>query len=162
VPEVGQQDRARHAFEYASLPVVGPGWGIALFAACTVGLLGCGDGPSFTASEFVDKVNSEGLSMELGRRLPAGGDAKELYAVRLPALPGEPKPPPRSEGGPGASGSLYVFDGTGAAGDRLTACRDSGGLLCFQAQNIVVVLSDESSRLEADRLTVAMRRLADQ
>jgi hypothetical protein len=63
---------------------VGPGWGIALFAACTVGLLGCGGGPSFTASEFVDKVNSEGLSMELGRRLPAGGDAKELYAVRLP------------------------------------------------------------------------------
>jgi hypothetical protein len=139
---------------------VARGRGIALIAACALGPFGCGGGPSFTASDFVDKVNSEGVSMELGRRLPGGADAQELYAVRLPPLPGEPKPPPGSEGGPGASGSLYVFGGTGAAGDRLEACRDSGGLLCFQAQNIVVVLDEESSRLEARRLAVAVRRLA--
>jgi hypothetical protein len=171
VPEVGQWDRARHAFEYASLPGVGRGRGIALIAACALGLVGCGSGPTFTASEFVDKVNSEGLSMELGRRLTGGADAQHgtgradarprIYAVRLPPLPGEPKPPPGSETGPGAAGSLYVFGDTGSAGDRLTACRGSGGLLCFQAQNIVVVLEDESSRLEAQRLAVAVRRLAE-
>jgi hypothetical protein len=162
VPEVGQRDRARHAFEYASLPGVGRGRGIALIAACALGIVGCGGGPTFTASEFVDKVNSEGLSMELGRRLPGGADANAVYAVRLPPLPGEPKPPPGSESGPGAAGSLYVFGDTGAAGDRLAACRGSGGLLCFRAQNIVVVLDAESSRLEAQRLAVAVQRLAKQ
>jgi hypothetical protein len=40
----------------------------------------------------------------------------------------------------------------------LRACRGSGGLLCYQAQNIVVVL--EEGGLEATRLAVAMRRLA--
>jgi hypothetical protein len=131
-----------------------------LTAACVLGLLGCGGGPTLTASELVDKVNSEGVSMQLGRRLPAGADAKELYAVTLPPLPGEPKPPAGSEGGAGASGTLYVFGGTGSAGDRLEACRRSNGLLCFQAQNIVIVLDEESSRIEAARLAVAMRRLA--
>jgi hypothetical protein len=135
---------------------VGRARGLALIAACTAGLLGCGGGPTFTASEFVDRMNSEGLSMELGRRLPNGGDAKELYAVKLPPLPGEPPPPPGA-GGPGASGTLYVYDGTGPANERLRACRASGGLQCFQAQNIDVVLDDGG--LEATRLAVAMQRL---
>jgi hypothetical protein len=90
-----------------------------------------------------------------------GGNADELYAVKLPPLPGEPAPPPGSEGGPGASGSLYVFGDTGGAEDQLEACRGSGGLLCFQASNVVVVLDDEGSGLEAQRLAVAMKRLAD-
>jgi hypothetical protein len=137
---------------------VGRGRGIALLVACALGLIACGGGPTFTASQFVDRINSEGLSMELGRRLPNGGDAKDLYAVRLPPLPGEPPPPPGSEGGPGANGTLYVYSDTGSAGDRLEACRHSGGLLCYRAQNIVVVL--EGGGLEAQRLAVATRRLA--
>lgn len=108
--------------------------------------------------------------MELGRRLPGGADQDgtgradahpRIYAVRLPPLPGEPKPPPGSEAGPGAAGSLYVFGDTGSAGGRFAACRGSGGLLCFRAQNIVVVLDGESSRLEAQRLAVAVQRLAE-
>jgi hypothetical protein len=137
---------------------VGRGRGIALLAASALGLFGCANTTTFTASEFVDRINSVGLSIELGRRLPNGGDAQELYAVRLPPLPGEPKPPPGSEGGPGASGTLYVYGDTGAAGDRLDACRNSGGLQCYRAQNIVVVL--EGGGLEAQRLAVAVRRLA--
>jgi hypothetical protein len=52
---------------------------------------------------------------------------------------------------------MYVFGGTGEAGDQLNACRRSGGLLCFQASNIVVVLEDGG--LESQRLAVAMKRL---
>jgi hypothetical protein len=120
---------------------------------------GCGDGHDFTASEFVDRINGEGVQMVLGEQLPGGGGAKELYAVSLPPLPGEPAPPSGSEGGPGASGTLYVYADSGAAGDELDACRHSGGLLCFRASNIVVVLSEEGTPIEGRRLALAVRKL---
>ena len=113
-----------------------------------------------TASRLIDRINAEGVSIELGRRLPSGGNAKELYAVKLPPLPGEPVPARGTEGDAGASGTLYVFGDTGSADDQREACRGSGGLLCFQASNIVIVLDDEGSGLEAQRLAVAMKRLA--
>jgi hypothetical protein len=121
---------------------------------------GCGDAPILTASEFIDRINAEGVSIEMGQRLTSTGSADELYAVEMPPLPGEPKPPPGSESGRGASGSLYVFGDTGGAEDQLQACRASGGLICFRAENVVVVLDEDSSRLEAERLGVAIRRLA--
>jgi hypothetical protein len=121
---------------------------------------GCGNsGPTFTAAECVDQVNEQGVSMELGRQLPAQSDAKELYTVSLPPLPGSPAPSPGEEGGPGASGSLYVYDDTGGAEDELRACRASAGLVCLQAANIVVLLNGESGGIEARRLAVAMQRL---
>ena len=128
---------------------------------CLAALLGgCGDGQNFTAPEFVDRINAEGLQMVLGKRLPSSGDANEVYAVSLPPLPGEPSPPSGTAGGPGANGSLYVYGDSGGAGDQLAACRHSGGLLCFRASNIVVVLSEEGTPIEATRLAVAMRKLA--
>jgi hypothetical protein len=124
-------------------------------------LVGCGDGSqTLTASEFVDRINAEGVSIELGERLATSGGAKELHAVELPPLPGEPKPGHRSEAEPGASGSLYVFDDDGGAEDQLMACQASGGLLCYRAENIVVILDEESSRLTAQRLALAIRRLS--
>jgi hypothetical protein len=130
--------------------------------AATGPLAGCGGGEqSLTASEFVSRINDEGVTIRLGKRLPSTGDADQLYAVRLPPLPGEPPPPAGSESGPGASGSLYVYGDSGAAGKQLDACRGSGGLVCFQASNIVVVLDGESAGLEARRLGVAVRRLPD-
>ena len=96
----------------------------------------------------------------LGRKLATSGSAKELYAIDLPPLPGEPKQGPGSEGGPGASGSLYVFGEGGGAEDQLKACQAAGGLICFTASNIVVVLDEESSPLAAQRLSVAIKRLA--
>jgi hypothetical protein len=96
----------------------------------------------------------------LGRKLATSGSAKELYAIDLPPLPGEPKPGPGSERGPGASGSLYVFGEGGGAEDQLKACQAAGSLICFRASNIVVVLDEESSPLAAQRLSVAINRLA--
>jgi hypothetical protein len=165
VPEVREwQSCAHRSSSVSACRVVGRGIGqlAALAAVGVVGALasGCGSSQTFTASEFVDRINAQGVSIQLGRRLSNGGDAKELYAVRLPALPGEPAPPPGSEGGPGASGSLYVYGDNGGAGDQLEACRGSGGLMCFQASNVVVVLDEEASGLAARRLGVAIRRLA--
>jgi hypothetical protein len=119
----------------------------------------CGGGKTFTASEFVDQVNEQGVSMRLGKKLPAASDAKELYAVFLPPLRGEPAPAPGQEGGPGASGSLYVYGDTDGADDELKACRASAGLVCFQASNVVVVLNGESGGIGAQRLGVAIQRL---
>jgi hypothetical protein len=130
---------------------------LAAFTLIAASLLvpGCGGGgQTFTGSEFIDRISVQGLSIELGRRLHSGGDAKELYAVRLPPL--------RGERGHGASGTLYVFGDNGGADDQLAACHGSSGLLCFRAANVVVVLGDEGSGLEAQRLAVAMKRLASQ
>ena len=131
----------------------------ALLALAAALIAGCGGQPTLSASEFVDRINGEGVSIELGRKLATSGGADELHAVELPPLPGEGKPAPGSEAGRGASGSLYVFDDTGGADDQLEACRASGGLFCFRAQNVVVVLDEDSSPLEVRRLGVAVSRL---
>jgi hypothetical protein len=125
-----------------------------------VALAGCGSEKTFTASEFVDQVNEQGVSLELGRQLPSGGDADAVYAVTLPPLRGEPRPAPDAEGsGRGPNGTLYAFGDSGAAGDQLDACRASGGLLCFRAANIVVVFDQEEGGISAQRLGVAIQRL---
>ena len=134
---------------------------LALLALAAAAVTGCGSEATLSASDFIDRIKAEGVSIELGPRLAARGDADELYAVTLPPLPGAPAPPPGSESAPGASGSLYVFGDTGAAEDQLKACEAAAGLLCYRAANIVVILDEESSRLEAQRLAVAVKRLAD-
>jgi hypothetical protein len=121
---------------------------------------GCGSQPTLSASQFIDQINAEGVSIELGRKLTTSGGADEVYAVRLPPLPGEPKPLPGSESGPGASGSLYVFGDNDSAEDQLKACQAATGLVCYRAANIAVVLDEESGRIEARRLGVAITRLA--
>jgi hypothetical protein len=121
---------------------------------------GCGGGQTFTASQFVEKINEQRVSMRLGPQLQSGG-GKQIYSITLPPLAGAPAPEPGHEGARGASGSLYVYDDTGAAGDRLRACRASAGLVCFQASNLVVVLDEESGPLEAQRLGMAIQRLSD-
>jgi hypothetical protein len=130
---------------------------VAIAIAGALVLPGCGSGQTFSASEFVEKVKGEGVSMQLGQQLPSSGQNDTVYAVNLPPLPGEPKPPPGTEGVGGSSGSLYLYGDTGSADDEVTACRASG-LLCYQAANVVVML--ETNGLEAQRLAVAIRKLA--
>ena len=113
-----------------------------IFATCAA-LAGCGEERTFTASEFVDQVNEEGVSLQLGRQLQTTGGAEQLHAVTLP----------------GASGSLYVYADTGGASDQLEACHASAGLICFRAANVVVVLDEESTALGIQRLGVAIKGL---
>ena len=120
---------------------------------------GCGSEKTFTASEFVDQVTEQGVSLELGRQLPAGSDADAVYAVTLPRLPGEPRASGEEGSGGGPNGTLYVYGDPGGAGDRLDACRASAGLLCFRAANIVVVFDQDVGAISAQRLGVAIQRL---
>lgn len=160
MPDVGEEwDRGHPGFSVsASSPMEGAKR-LALLGLASALIAGCGSEPKLSASAFIDRINDEGVSIELGQRLATSGGADELYAVELPPLPGEPKPAPGSEASPGASGSLYVFDDTRGAGNQIEACRASAGLICFRVQNIAVVLDEESSPLEVRRLGVAISRL---
>jgi hypothetical protein len=128
-------------------------------AVPAVALAGCGSQKTFTASDFVGKVKAQGVSLHLGRQLATQGGAKQLYAITLPRLPGEPAPPPDEEGGRGPNGSLYVYDDADGAGNELRACRASQGLLCFRAANVVVVLDQDTGGIAAQQLGVAITRL---
>ena len=131
-------------------------------ALAAVMLVACGSEETFTAAEFTQQIRDQGVSIRLGRQLPTSGDADQLFAVRLPRLPGEPAPPRDSEGNGDASGTMYVYGDTGGAGDELDACRAAGGLLCFRAANIVVVFDEETGGLQSQRLALAIKRLGSE
>jgi hypothetical protein len=133
-----------------------------LGAFIALAFAGCGSEPTFTAAEFTRQVNEQGVDIRIGRQLPNSGNADQLFAVRLPRLPGQPPAPPDSEGNGGASGTLYVYGDAGGAGNELDACRAAGGLLCYRASNIVVVLDEETGGLQARRLSVAIKRLGSE
>jgi hypothetical protein len=126
----------------------------ALAAVLAVG--GCGSEPTFTAQEFVDGVDRQGVELRLGVPLVTDEQGKELYAVELEPLGG-----PRVDSGGEpvhAGGSLSVYDDDGAADGEFATCRDAVDLLCFRAANVVVVL--EGGGIEAQQLGLAIQKLA--
>jgi hypothetical protein len=150
----------------ASAPV---GWGrenhalAAAFLFATVAVAGCGSEQTFTASEFAEEVNEQGVEVRIGRQLQSS-EGNELHEITLPRLPGLPPPAPgehdeEQAGEKGMLGTLYVFDDADAAEEQLTACRNSATLVCYRAENVVVLF--EEAGIEAQRLAVAMQRLGD-
>jgi hypothetical protein len=127
--------------------------------AIALGLSACGGEARFTATEFVDGVNQQGVKLRLGEPLTTEEEGKELYAVEL-----EPPGRPRldSQGEPVHSGgSLSVYDeNEGAPDTELETCDQTADLLCFRAANVVVVL--EGGGIEARQLGVAIEGLADE
>jgi hypothetical protein len=123
-------------------------------AVATALLAGCGGGKSFTAEEFVDEVNAQGVKLELGEPLFTEGEDKELYAVELEQvaeLPGEDSEHDHT------AGSLSVYEDTDSADEEIASCQASADLLCFQASNIVVVL--EGGGIESQQLGKAIEKL---
>ncbi len=125
-----------------------------------VAFAGCGGEQTFTAEEFVDEVNAQGVEIRLGGALQ-GTEGKELREITLAPLPGLPPPAPGEEkrGKGGTPGTLYVFEDADAAEEQLTACRNSATLVCYRASNVVVLF--EEAGIEAQRLALAMQKLAD-
>jgi hypothetical protein len=117
---------------------------------------GCSEERTFTAEEFVEEVNAQGVEMHLGEELSTTESGAELHAVELEPLVGAPAIP--GEGPPG--GSLAVYDDTADAEDRLDECKAAADLLCYQAANVVVIL--EQGGIEAQRLGVAIQKLAEE
>lgn len=133
-----------------------------LIALAAMAAAGCGSEKTFTASEFVDQVNRQEVLLRQGRQIPAGGGAEQVYAVTLPRLPGEPRPAPEEGNGRGPNGSLYVYGDVGGADEKLDACRNSGGLICFRAANVVVVFDQGEAGISAQRLGLAIQRLGSE
>lgn len=130
----------------------------ALLTAALLGLAGCSSERTFSAEAFVEEVGDEGVELHLGEELSTTEAGTELYAVELEPVIGAP-PVPGEKGHAHTGGSLAVYEDTDGASDRLEDCRNSADLLCYQAANVVVIL--EQGGIEADRLGVAMRKLAD-
>ena len=130
--------------------------GLAATAFAAAAIAGCGSEKTFTAEEFVDGINAEGVELRLGEPLLTDDESQELYAVALEpvsALPG-------SEGGSGdIGGSLSVSEDGSGADQEMASCENSADLLCYRASNVVVVL--EGGGIEAQRLAVAVQRLSE-
>lgn len=117
-------------------------------------LPGCGEEKTYTAEEFVDQVNEEGVKLKLGEPLITDDSSKELFAVELAQvadLPGSGREP--------VSGSLSEYDEPSGAEDELDSCSASADLLCYRVANIVVVL--EGGGIEAQQLGIAVERLGE-
>jgi hypothetical protein len=135
----------------------------AAFLFATVAVAGCGSEQTFTASEFAEEVNEQGIEIRVGRQLQST-EGNELHEITLPRLPGPPPPAPGEHeeehaGKKGVPGTLYVFDDADAAEEQIAACRSSGGLVCYRAENVIVLF--EEAGIEAQRLAVAIQRLED-
>lgn len=147
-------ENERHPFELLRTAAVRQTRGVITATLVSAALLaGCGGDRTFTAEEFVDEVNAEGVRLELGRELVTDRDDQELYAVELgqvAELPG---------GERHAGGSMSVFDDGDGADEDLASCQAAADLLCFRAANVVVVL--EGGGIEAEQLGVAIERVAD-
>lgn len=130
--------------------------GVALAAVtlAATALAGCEDSRTFTAEEFVEEVNREGVSLELGEELITDSEDKEVHAVELPPVT---ELPGAERGHTG--GSMSVYDDADGADEELASCEASADLLCYRAANVVVVL--EGGGVEAQQLGIAIERLSD-
>jgi len=138
-------------------------WGAivaALLAISTAALVGCGDGRTFTADEFVEEINGQGVELELGEPLLTDEEGKELYDLHLEPVADLPGEASEEEGHQHAGGSISVYDDTDGADRELETCHVAADLLCYQAGNVVVVL--QGGGIEAQQLAVAMERLAEE
>ena len=120
---------------------------------------GCGQERSFSAEEFVEEVNAQGVELTLEEELLTEEEGKELFAVEL-----EPVAELPGEAGKGedrhSAGSLSVYEDEGRADGEMETCRAAADLICYQAGNIVIVL--EGAGIEAQQLAKAMERLAEE
>jgi hypothetical protein len=126
-------------------------------------IAGCSKERTFSAQEFVDEVKAEGAELHLGKPLFSEDESKEVYAVELEPVPSAEPSGERGEQAEAhghGGGSLSVHDEVGDADASMDSCRASADLLCYRAANIVVVL--QAGGIEAQRLAVAMERLAEE
>jgi len=132
---------------------------VAGMALVAVVAAGCTEERTFSAEEFVEDVNAQGVEMHLGEELSTTEADAELHAVELEPLIGTPEVPGEEEHAH-TGGSLGVYDDTGGAEDRLEECEAAADLLCYRAANVVVIL--ERGGIEAQRLGVAIQKLAEE
>jgi hypothetical protein len=127
---------------------------IALLAA------GCGSERKLTAAEFVEEMNANGASLQLGPVITQNPDGADVNETKItgtaPTATGEGSKPV-----PSGSATLIVLDDSGAAEDEYARCQDSQALTCFRAANVVLRVEGLEQTDQA-LLTTAIEGLADE
>lgn len=113
--------------------------------AALLGLAGCG---GLDAQSFTDRIQEQGVQMELGEQLSSEQEGVEVYDFRIRPVDATSQQ---------ARGTLEVYDSEKRAVDGWTRCLAAADLTCYRAGEIVVVLPADG--LEARRLAAAMKRL---
>jgi hypothetical protein len=142
------------------LPIGGSG--LLLATALTLFVLlggGCGSERKLTATEFIDEMNANGASLELGPVITQNPDGTDVVEVKFTRT----APTATGEGAkPAASGSatLLALDDSAAAEDEYARCQGAPALTCFRAANIVLRV-EELEPTDQALLTTAIEGLAD-
>lgn len=129
-------------------------------------LAGCGgDDSGFTAEQFVSAVNQRGAALELGPELRSTRTDATIYALEL----GEPRAADEFADGEEAAireahagGSLAVMPDADAGLAEHVRCEEAASLLCFRADNIVLLLEGDIDEEQYDALARALHAIADE
>jgi hypothetical protein len=125
--------------------------------ASVFALAGCGEDDSgFTAEQFVAAVNQRGASLELGPELRSTREDTQVYAL---AITGQGE---RGRAEVHGGGSLTVTPSVEAGAEEWERCDDAASLLCYRADNIVLILEGEVAEEELAALAVALQTIADE
>jgi hypothetical protein len=116
----------------------------------------CGD-QDYTADELVTDLNDHGAALELGEALPSARDGIDVYALRFPTDPSAALKGGDEEGG---GGSLTITPDADAGLAEYQRCESAGTLVCFRADNGVLMFEDKLGAEERDRLASALEAIA--
>jgi hypothetical protein len=125
--------------------------------ALAVGLASCGD-QAYEAQDLVSQLNDQGAGLELGEPLISSRDGIDPYALRLAADPSAPLPADGEEHG--GSGSLTITPDDDAGLAEFRRCESAGALICFRADNAVLIFEDELAPADRQRLASALQAIA--
>jgi hypothetical protein len=114
---------------------------VAVVALASVALTACGDS-GFDAEELVADLNDHGADLELGEPLRS---EREGYSVRALAA------------GEISGGSLTITPDADAGLDEYRRCESSVDLVCFRADNAVLIFERELAPGDQARIADALR-----
>jgi len=124
---------------------VGPRNGLAALLLATVATFqGCGGEVTFDADGFVEALNAEGVEIELGGALVNDQEGVEVREVSFNRV----------------SGTLVVTASEETGTAEYERCETAVTLLCYRAQNVVLMFEDEIDPAKRTRLESAFRALA--
>lgn len=127
-------------------------------ALAALAIAGCGgddDGRTFTAEEFVSEMNERGADLVLGEPLETNREGADVFAVAF-ASESEPGATAPEHGG----GSLTVTEDAEAGLAEYERCEAAASILCYRANNVVVLLAGDFEPAETKALESALRKLA--
>ncbi|HEX2129531.1 MAG TPA: hypothetical protein VHF58_09980, partial [Solirubrobacterales bacterium] len=104
---------------------------------------------------FVAAANERGASLELGPELRSTREDTRVYALAITGPGGEGRA--EVHGG----GSLTVTPSADAGAEEWERCDSAASLLCYRADNIVLILEGEVDEAEQAALATALQAIAD-